>query len=46
LAVALSTGLNPPVLQSMAQVIPLEGLPDAFATRLRGAARGRIVVRI
>jgi acrylyl-CoA reductase (NADPH) len=42
----LSTDLKPPVLQSMAQVIPLEGLPDAFATLLRGAARGRIVVRI
>ena len=40
----LATDLRPQRLGSMAQEISLDGLPAAFATVLKGEARGRFVV--
>jgi len=42
----LATDLKPAKLQAIAQEIPLEDLPRAFATLLEGQARGRFVVRV
>ena len=42
----LATDLKPAKLQAIAQEIPLEDLPCAFATLLKGQARGRFVVRV
>ncbi len=42
----LATDMKPPALRSIATEIPLEGLPDAFATLLAGKARGRFVVNL
>jgi NADPH2:quinone reductase len=41
----LATDMTPKTLASIAREIPLEGLPDAFATLAAGNARGRFVVR-
>lgn len=41
----LSSDLKPNVLSVIARQIDFEGLPEAFAALLRGAARGRTVVR-
>ena len=40
----LATDLRPAGLRTVAREITLDALPDAFATLLRGAARGRFVV--
>ena len=40
----LATDLKPAGLRTVAREITLDGLPDAFATLLGGAARGRFVV--
>jgi len=42
----LGSDLRPPALNAIAQTIELEGLPDAFATLLKGNARGRFVVNV
>ncbi len=42
----LATDMRPAHLESMTQAIAVEGLPAAFDTLLRGAARGRYVVKI
>jgi NADPH2:quinone reductase len=42
----LATDLRPQRLGSMAQEIALDELPGAFATLLKGGARGRFVVRL
>jgi NADPH2:quinone reductase len=42
----LATDMKPAQLASIAREIALEDLPDAFATLLSGAARGRYVVRL
>jgi acrylyl-CoA reductase (NADPH) len=41
----LATDLKPDGLRAISTDIELEGLPDAFATLLKGGARGRFVVR-
>ena len=40
----LATDMKPPALATIATVIPLAGLDQAFATLLAGRARGRFVV--
>ena len=42
----IASDLKPPHLRSIATEITLDGLPDAFATLLKGSARGRFVVRL
>jgi acrylyl-CoA reductase (NADPH) len=42
----LSTDMKPAGLKSIAREIPLAGLPDAFATLVRGGATGRFVVNV
>jgi NADPH2:quinone reductase len=42
----LATDMKPPALASIARVIPLDGLDEAFATLLAGRARGRFVVQL
>jgi hypothetical protein len=42
----LATDLKPQALSTIAREIPLDGLPDAFTTLLKGAARGRYVVKL
>ena len=42
----LATDMKPPALETIATVIPLARLDDAFATLLAGRARGRFVVRL
>jgi acrylyl-CoA reductase (NADPH) len=42
----LATTMKPKMLASMVREIPLEGLPDAFATLAAGKARGRFVVNV
>jgi acrylyl-CoA reductase (NADPH) len=42
----VSTDLKPRGLATIAKEIGLYDLPDAFATLLRGAARGRFVVKV
>jgi acrylyl-CoA reductase (NADPH) len=42
----LAADLKPPHLQAIATVIGLDGLPDAFATVLKAASRGRFVVQL
>jgi acrylyl-CoA reductase (NADPH) len=42
----LATDMKPPNLPSMVREIPLEGLPEAFATLANGQARGRFVVKL
>src|SRR6185436_19771595 len=42
----LGSDMKPPTLPSIAREIPLEGLPDAFATLLKGTGRGRVVVKL
>lgn len=42
----LAGDMKPRALGTIAQEIPLEGLPDAFATLLAGKARGRYVVNV
>ena len=42
----IASDLKPPHLRSIATEITLEGLPDAFATLLKGGARGRFVVKM
>ena len=42
----LASDLKPPQLKTIATTIGLDGLPDAFATLLSGAARGRYVVEV
>ena len=42
----LATDLKPTALSTIAREIPLDGLPDAFTTLLKGAARGRYVVKL
>jgi acrylyl-CoA reductase (NADPH) len=42
----LASDIKPRALQAVAKEIALEDLPDAFATLLRGDARGRFVVRV
>ena len=42
----LATDMKPPALATIATVIPLDGLDQAFATLLAGRARGRFVVRL
>jgi len=42
----LAAAVRPSTLETMAQEIPMAELPVAFDTLLRGAARGRFVVRI
>ena len=42
----LATDMKPPNLPSMIREIPLDGLPEAFATLANGQARGRFVVRL
>ena len=42
----LAAEMKPRSLDAIAQEIPLEGLPDAFATLLAGRARGRFVVNV
>jgi acrylyl-CoA reductase (NADPH) len=41
----LSTDMKPAGLAEMVTEIPLEGLAEAFATLMKGGARGRFVVR-
>ncbi len=42
----LASDMKPRDLPSIAREIPLDGLPDAFATLLDGRARGRFVVNL
>jgi NADPH2:quinone reductase len=42
----LATDMKPPRLEAMSRTIRLDGLPEAFATLLSGAARGRFVVDV
>jgi NADPH2:quinone reductase len=42
----LATDLKPSGLRAITTEIDLEALPEAFATLLKGAARGRFVVRV
>ena len=42
----LATDMKPSALATIATVIPLDGLDQAFATLLAGRARGRFVVRL
>ena len=42
----LATDMKPVALKTMAREISMDGLPDAFATLMRGEARGRFVVRL
>ena len=42
----LATNMKPRMIASIAQEIPLDGLPDAFATLAAGKARGRFVVNV
>ena len=42
----LGTDLKPTALKTIAQPIAMEQLPDAFATLLKGGARGRFVVNV
>lgn len=42
----LATDMKPPDLPAMVREIPLDGLPDAFATLANGQARGRFVVKL
>jgi NADPH2:quinone reductase len=42
----LATDMKPPGLEAMSREIGLDGLHDAFATLLSGAARGRFVVDV
>jgi NADPH2:quinone reductase len=42
----LATDMKPAALKTTAQEIPMSELPNAFATLMRGAARGRFVVRV
>jgi acrylyl-CoA reductase (NADPH) len=42
----LATDLKPRQLQAMARPTGLDGLPEAFATLLKGGARGRFVVKV
>ena len=42
----LATNMKPKMLASIVREIPLEGLPDAFATLAAGNARGRFVVNV
>jgi hypothetical protein len=42
----LATDMKPAALKTMAREISMSGLPDAFATLLSGAARGRFVVKL
>jgi NADPH2:quinone reductase len=42
----LASDIKPRALQAVAKEIALEDLPDAFATLLKGDARGRFVVRV
>ena len=42
----LATDMKPAALKTMAEEITMGELPTAFATLLRGAARGRFVVRL
>jgi len=42
----LATDLKPTGLRTVAREITLDDLPDAFATLLRGGARGRFVVKL
>ena len=42
----LGTDLKPAALARMVTAIGLEALPDAFATLLKGGARGRYVVQL
>ena len=42
----LATDMKPAHLRTIAQEIPMSDLPDAFQTLLKGAARGRYVVKI
>jgi|SRR5688572_2604076 acrylyl-CoA reductase (NADPH) len=42
----LATDMKPHALETIATMIPLDGLDQAFATLLAGRARGRFVVRL
>jgi NADPH2:quinone reductase len=42
----LATDMKPQALQTIAQEIAFDGLPDAFATLMSGSARGRFVVNL
>jgi acrylyl-CoA reductase (NADPH) len=42
----LAGDLKPPRLGAIATAIGLDDLPDAFATLLKGGARGRFVVTL
>jgi hypothetical protein len=42
----LATDMKPPDLPAMTREIPIEGLPEAFATLANGQARGRFVVNL
>jgi NADPH2:quinone reductase len=42
----VANGMKPAQLKAMTHEIGLEGLPDAFATLLRGGAKGRYVVSV
>ena len=42
----LATNMKPTHLSTVAREVTLSGLPDAFATLLKGEARGRTVVKI
>ena len=42
----LATDMRPAALKPMTREIAMSGLPDAFATLLSGAARGRFVVKL
>jgi acrylyl-CoA reductase (NADPH) len=42
----IASDLKPAHLRSIATEITLDGLPDAFATLLKGGARGRFVVKL
>jgi hypothetical protein len=42
----LGSDLTPPHLAALTREIGLDQLHDAFATLLKGAARGRLVVKL
>ena len=42
----LGADLKPAALKEIAQPIGMEALPGAFATLLKGGARGRFVVKV
>ena len=42
----LTTDMRPTHLETIAQAVPLSELPEAFATLLKGTARGRYVVTL